>query len=116
MPQPHGGAEAESGVSAQGHLVATEELLLVPTGRAVPAAFARDGSGFRYYHLQRNSPRGGTATMASGKFFFNSGVFFDAKSGAVQAVSQVTQTVDPAVSATPTCAYSSRGMGRCWCS
>ena len=84
MAQPHGGAEAESGVSAQGHLVATEELLLVPTGRAVPAAFARDGSGFRYYHLQQNSPRGGTATMASGKFFFNSGVFFDAKSGALQ--------------------------------
>ena len=41
MPQPHGGAMAESGVSAQGYLVATADTLLVPTGRAVPAAFSR---------------------------------------------------------------------------
>lgn len=59
MPQPHGGAEAESGVAAQGHLAASlvrpptnfvgadgkseasaeQALLLVPTGRAVPAVF-----------------------------------------------------------------------------
>ena len=37
MPQPHGGAMADSGVSAQGYLVATDKELLVPTGRAVPA-------------------------------------------------------------------------------
>ncbi|MDP6763928.1 MAG: PQQ-binding-like beta-propeller repeat protein [Planctomycetota bacterium] len=82
MAQPHGGAEAESGVAAQGHLVATGERLLVPTGRAVPAAFARADGAFEYYHLQSQSPRGGTATMASGKLFFNSGRFFDAKTGA----------------------------------
>ncbi|MAF67250.1 MAG: hypothetical protein CMJ84_16530 [Planctomycetes bacterium] len=82
MAQPHGGAEAESGVAAQGHLVATEERLLVPTGRAVPAAFRRADGAFEYYHLQSQSPRGGTATMASGKLFFNSGRFFDAKTGA----------------------------------
>ncbi len=82
MAQPHGGAEAESGVGAQGHLVVTDEYLLVPNGRAVPAAFRRFDGAFEYFHLQSNSPRGGTETMASGKYFFNSGSFFDAKSGA----------------------------------
>ncbi len=84
MAQPHGGANAESGVSAQGHLVATESLLLVPTGRAVPAAFDLKTGKFEYYHLQRNGSTGGSATMASGKYFFNNGVFFDAKSGVKQ--------------------------------
>lgn len=84
MRQPHGGANAESGVTAQGHLVATDDLLLVPTGRAVPAAFDLRTGKFRYYHLQRNGHSGGSATMASGKYFFNSGVFFDAKSGSKQ--------------------------------
>jgi len=39
MPQPHFTAEAKSGVSAQGDLVVCGDLLLVPTGRAVPVAF-----------------------------------------------------------------------------
>jgi outer membrane protein assembly factor BamB len=82
MAQPHGGAEAESGVGAQGHLVITDDHLLVPNGRGVPAAFRRSDGAFEYFHLQRQSPSGGTATMASGKYFFNSGSFFDAKSGA----------------------------------
>jgi len=81
MPQPHGGANAESGIAAQGHLVATEEHLLVPNGRAVPASFRRADGEFEYFHLQANSPAGGTATMASGKVFFNSGRFFHAKTG-----------------------------------
>lgn len=84
MAQPHGGADAESGVSAQGHLVVAEDLLLVPTGRAVPAAFDLKTGRFRYYHLQKNGAAGGSATMASGKYFFNSGVFFDAKTGAAK--------------------------------
>src|SRR4029450_5371065 len=41
MGQPHGGANAESGVSSQGYLVANGEQLLVPTGRAVPPSFDR---------------------------------------------------------------------------
>jgi hypothetical protein len=60
MPQPHGGANAESGVSAQGYLAAAEKDLLVPTGRAVPAAFARPDGKFLYYHLQANGHVGGT--------------------------------------------------------
>jgi len=96
MPQPHGGADAESGVSAQGYLVVSspeatnvpfavdEEAtprLLVPTGRAVPAAFDLIQGTFEYFHLQAYGQKGGFATMAVGPMFFNSGIAFDAASG-----------------------------------
>jgi outer membrane protein assembly factor BamB len=96
MPQPHGGADAESGVSAQGYLVATggsnrflpgavgesgAPQLLVPTGRAVPACFDLADGAFRYFHLQQNGKRGGFATMAIGSMFLNSGMAFEVASG-----------------------------------
>lgn len=52
LDQPHGGARAKSGVSAQGYLAAASDTLLLPTGRAMPAAFDRDTGEFRYFHLQ----------------------------------------------------------------
>jgi len=81
MPQPHGGANAESGVSAQGYLVATSDRLLVPTGRAVPASFDRSTGKFEYFHLQRYGHRGGSLVMAVGDMFFNSGISFGAETG-----------------------------------
>lgn len=101
MPQPHGGADAESGVSAQGYLVVSgpaatqvefpasfpegspesKPRLLVPTGRAVPAAFDLTTGKFEYFHLQQYGHRGGFATMAVGPMFFNSGIAFDIGSG-----------------------------------
>lgn len=84
MPQPHGGAMANSGVSAQGYLVATANELLVPTGRAVPAAFARGDGKFLYYHLQANGHTGGTQTMVSGASFYNGGVAFNVATGALE--------------------------------
>jgi outer membrane protein assembly factor BamB len=81
MAQPHGGAMAESGISAQGYLVATADALLVPTGRAVPAAFARQDGRFRYYHLQANGRVGGTQTVAAGGSFFNGGSAFSLPTG-----------------------------------
>ncbi|HVE41055.1 MAG TPA: PQQ-binding-like beta-propeller repeat protein, partial [Planctomycetota bacterium] len=82
MPQPHSSAMAESGVSAQGPLVVAGELLLVPTGRAVPAAFRRSDGAFQYFHLQENGQRGGSTALAIGTLFFNSGFAFDSASGA----------------------------------
>jgi outer membrane protein assembly factor BamB len=82
MPQPHGGANAESGVSAQGYLVVSGESLIVPTGRAVPAVFSRPDGRFRYYHLQANGHVGGTLTVASGESFYNGGTAFNLASGA----------------------------------
>jgi outer membrane protein assembly factor BamB len=81
MPQPHGGANAASGVTAQGHLVVDGEHLFVPTGRAVPAVFRRSDGTFRYYHLQANGRVGGTPTMSAGRFFYNGGVAFESETG-----------------------------------
>lgn len=81
MGQPHGGANAESGVSAQGYLVANAEQLLVPTGRAVPASFERATGKFQYFHLQANGHKGGASTLATGSWFVNAGNTFDAKTG-----------------------------------
>ncbi|NQT01109.1 MAG: PQQ-binding-like beta-propeller repeat protein [Planctomycetes bacterium] len=53
MDQPHPTAQANSGVSVQGYLSAADDTLLVPTGRAIPAAFDRQNGAFRYFHLQR---------------------------------------------------------------
>lgn len=84
MPQPHGGAMANSGVSAQGYLVATEDQLLIPTGRAVPAGFARKDGKFLYYHLQANGHVGGTQTIVAGASFYNGGWSFNVATGALE--------------------------------
>ncbi len=81
MPQPHGGANAKSGVSAQGYLVAGAEQIFVPTGRAVPAAFHRGDGKFQYYHLQKNGHSGGTSTSTIGPFLYNGGLAFTTTDG-----------------------------------
>lgn len=83
MAQPHGGANAASGVSAQGYLTAQGDQLLVPTGRAVPAVFNRTDGKFQYFHLQANGQRGGTGLMATDSFFFNSGALFETAKGSL---------------------------------
>jgi len=83
MGQPHGGAEAESGVSAQGYLVVAGDVLLVPTGRAVPAAFRRRDGRFKYFHLQANGRWGGSEVTAAGDLFLNGGLAFDVTTGSV---------------------------------
>ncbi|MFV2068647.1 MAG: PQQ-binding-like beta-propeller repeat protein [Pirellulales bacterium] len=87
MDQPHGGARAKSGVSAQGYLLAGKEHLFVPTGRAVPAVVERSVGELAYYHLRKNQHRGGTRALLADAFLLNSGVLFDQASGAV--VSQI---------------------------
>ena len=81
MAQPHGGASAKSGVSAQGYLVVSGNSLFVPTGRAVPAVFHADKGTFAYFHLQKYGHQGGAPTMAVRDFFFNSGTGFNSSSG-----------------------------------
>ncbi len=96
MPQPHGGANAESGVAAQGLLVLVGDLLLVPTGRAVPAAFQRADGSFKYFHLQQNGQKGGSTTLAAGSLFMNGGLLFDAATGAMlEAIGQGALAATP---------------------
>ena len=82
MGQPHGGANAKSGVSAQGHLVVAGDTLLVPTGRAVPASFRRADGEFLYFHLQTNTKYGGAEIVAGDDVFFSRGAAFDVSTGA----------------------------------
>lgn len=83
MPQPHGGANAKSGVSAQGYLLANDDRLFVPTGRAVPAAFNRETGRFDYYRLQENTRRGGTAAVLAGDLVYNGGYVYRTDDGSL---------------------------------
>ena len=85
MAQPHPGAYAKSGVSAQGDLVVDGDRLLVPTGRAVPAVFNRRDGKLLYFHLGKNTKTGGAEVVAAGAHFFNGGSVFDSATGAAQA-------------------------------
>ncbi len=81
MAQPHGGAFAHSGVSAQGYLAADEERLFMPTGRAVPAVFDCEDGSFRYFHLQQLGHAGGSSIMVADGLFLNSGRLFHSETG-----------------------------------
>ncbi len=85
MPQPHGGAEAHSGVPPQGYLVATPQRLFLPTGRAVPAAFRREDGRFEYYRLQENGSIGGTRAFVADRFVCNAGTLLEQESGKLAA-------------------------------
>jgi outer membrane protein assembly factor BamB len=84
MDQPHPTARAVSGAAAQGHLTVSGDTLLVPTGRAVPAAFDRADGKFRYLHLQANRALGGSEVVAIDGSFFNSGTMFATATGLPQ--------------------------------
>lgn len=83
MPQPHGGANAKSGVTAQGYLLANADRLFVTTGRAVPAAFRRADGKFEYYRLQENTRRGETRAMLSGELLYNGGYAYRTGDGSL---------------------------------
>lgn len=79
--QPHGGARARSGISAQGYLAATAKHLFIPTGRGVPATFSRADGQLRHFPLQAYGRVGGADLVAVDDNFFNSGHWFDASTG-----------------------------------
>ena len=81
MAQPHGGANAASGLAAQGHLSALGKRLFVPTGRAIPAALDREDGKLAYFYLQKNRAVGGTSVILADRYMVNSGMVFDALSG-----------------------------------
>ena len=81
MPQPHGGANAKSGVSAQGYLVVSGDHLFVPTGRAVPASFNRHTGEFQYFHLQKYGHNGESLAMVIGDVLFNGGMGYEVDQG-----------------------------------
>lgn len=68
IKQPHS-APSFAGVAPQGTLVATEDLLLVPGGRSVPAALDRKTGTLKYFHLGGKG-NGGSFVIAGRKEFF----------------------------------------------
>lgn len=86
MNQPHPTARAKSGVAAQGALAVLGDMLLVPTGRAVPAVFDRADGKFRYFQLSANRNAGGSEVLGFDRFFINGGTVFTASNGGVQEV------------------------------
>jgi len=80
LVQPHH-APAQSGVSSQGHLVASADRLFVTAGRAVPAAFNRNDGGFLYFHIGANTGNGGSVAMVVDPYLINGGYFFNAADG-----------------------------------
>lgn len=83
LVQQHG-SPAFAGVAPQGALVATEDLLLVPGGRTVPAAYDLKTGEFRYFHpgeRRFGKDAGGHAVMAGQHFFSNRGSVYKLESG-----------------------------------
>ena len=68
IKQPHG-APSFAGVAPQGALVATQDMLLVPGGRSVPAAFDRMTGSFKYFHIGGKAI-GGSFVCADEQNFF----------------------------------------------
>lgn len=70
IKQPHS-APSFAGVAPQGALVAAENILLVPGGRSVPAAFDRHTGEFLYFHLNDGGKgNGGSLVIANELEFF----------------------------------------------
>ncbi len=69
LQQPHN-YPAFAGVAPQGCLVATDEKLIIPGGRSVPAVFDRETGRFEYFHLARYGKAGGSWSFANDEIFF----------------------------------------------
>jgi len=71
MPYPHPTAFSLGGPAPQGYLALHDGVLLVPTGRSVPAAFDASNGRFLYYHAAENKSNGSWWVMAAGGVFLN---------------------------------------------
>ncbi len=80
MKQPHN-ATAESGVGSQGYLAVSDDYVLVPTGRGVPACFERETGAFKYFHLARHGKNGGGRTVALEEHHMHDNMLFDSTKG-----------------------------------
>ncbi len=70
IKQPHS-APSFAGVAPQGALVATENELIVPGGRSVPAVLDRATGSLRYFELNAGGKgSGGSFVAAADNFFF----------------------------------------------
>jgi len=73
---PHCYASGFSGVSPQGYLLASKDILLVPTGRSVPAGLDRRTGRLLYYEAGKLTYKdgGGWATIVDDLYFTPQGI------------------------------------------
>ena len=71
IPLPHGGASAFTGVCPQGYLLAGPDVLLVPAGRSVPAAYDRKTGRLLYYKPAANKFDGGSWATLAGRTYYS---------------------------------------------
>lgn len=64
IKQPHG-APSFGGVAPQGALVVTEDRVIVPGGRSVPAVFDRDNGELKYYRINDGGKGTGGSFVAA---------------------------------------------------
>lgn len=70
IKQPHS-APSFAGVAPQGALVATEEYLVVPGGRSVPAVFSRENGELKYFEINAGGKgTGGSFVVADDERFY----------------------------------------------
>ncbi|MCR9293006.1 MAG: PQQ-binding-like beta-propeller repeat protein [bacterium] len=69
IKQPHS-APSFAGVAPQGALVATEDLLIVPGGRSVPAVFDRHDGSLKYFELNAGGKGTGGSFVTADKHHF----------------------------------------------
>lgn len=70
IKQPHN-APSFAGVAPQGSLVATEDFLIIPGGRSVPAVFDRHTGDFKYFRIAEGGKgNGGSFVIANEQHFF----------------------------------------------
>lgn len=69
MLYPHAGAYAIGGVAPHGYLLASADMLLLPTGRSVPAVYDRKTGRLLYYRAARRSDGGWRITLADDSFY-----------------------------------------------
>jgi len=80
--QPHGGSSAFTGVCPQGYMLASDDMLMVPSGRATPGVYNRRSGELIYYqpylYLEPygdenwgNRANGGAWITIAGDVFFN---------------------------------------------
>ena len=68
IKQPHS-ASSFAGVAPQGAMVATQDTLLVPGGRSVPAGFDLATGAMKYFHLN-DGGNGGSFVASGDKYFY----------------------------------------------
>jgi outer membrane protein assembly factor BamB len=81
IKQPHS-ADSFAGVAPQGPMAIAGDLLLIPGGRSVPAAYDRKTGKQVHFLLNENSKKGGGHTVTvAGEVFFNGPGAFLTKTG-----------------------------------